>query len=71
LVLGERCDGADDVVIEINPRLTTSYIGLRAACEQNLAGAMLDLAAGRIPALSFRDGPLRFEADGKIAMGSI
>ena len=31
LVLGADADGADDYVIEINPRLTTSYIGLRAA----------------------------------------
>ena len=29
LVLGERTDGSEDSVIEINPRPTTSYIGLR------------------------------------------
>jgi predicted ATP-grasp superfamily ATP-dependent carboligase len=44
LVLGEAEDGSQDVVIEVNPRLTTSYIGLRAATEVNLAGLMLQAA---------------------------
>ena len=44
LVLGEDSQGRDDVVIEINPRLTTSYVGLRAATKCNLAAAMLALA---------------------------
>lgn len=40
------------VVLEINPRLTTSYAGLGAALERNVAGLVLDLAAGRdIPAV--------------------
>jgi predicted ATP-grasp superfamily ATP-dependent carboligase len=40
------------VVLEINPRLTTSYAGLGAALDRNVAGLVLDLAAGRdIPAL--------------------
>jgi predicted ATP-grasp superfamily ATP-dependent carboligase len=47
LVLGPDQSGADDRVIEINPRLTTSYVGLRAAYDGNLAAAMLDLAEGR------------------------
>ena len=29
MVLGESSDGSDDFAIEINPRLTTSYIGIR------------------------------------------
>lgn len=29
LILGESPDGSDDFVIEINPRLTTSYVGIR------------------------------------------
>ncbi len=44
LVLGAPEDGSQDVVVEINPRLTTSYVGLRAAALQNLTAAMLDLA---------------------------
>src|SRR5262249_10569935 len=41
LVLGDRADGSADWVIEINPRLTTSYLGLRELAEQNLAEMML------------------------------
>jgi predicted ATP-grasp superfamily ATP-dependent carboligase len=44
LVLGAADDGSNDCVIEVNPRLTTSYVGLRVAAEQNLAAIMLELA---------------------------
>ncbi|HKD36675.1 MAG TPA: ATP-grasp domain-containing protein [Pirellulales bacterium] len=66
LVLGEAVDGSDDVVIEINPRLTTSYVGLRALARENLAAAMLDVAEGRTPRLSFADRQLEFDSDGTI-----
>ena len=66
LVLGEAEDGSGDCVIEINPRLTTSYIGLRAAADTNLAAAMLDIASGRQPDLCFGPGPVEFTADGTI-----
>lgn len=46
LILGEAEDGSADVAVEINPRLTTSYVGLRAATSGNLAGLLLDIAAG-------------------------
>ena len=64
LVLGESA--ADDCLIEINPRLTTSYVGLRAACQQNLAQAMLDVAAGCEVSLSYHDKMVEFQADGTI-----
>ena len=38
-MLGDDPAGADDVVIEINPRLTTSYLGLRRLARDNLADA--------------------------------
>jgi predicted ATP-grasp superfamily ATP-dependent carboligase len=65
LVLGTAESGDDDVVIEVNPRLTTSYLGLRAACRENLATAMLTIAAGRPFPLSFRDDSIEFSADGR------
>lgn len=40
-------DPIRDAVIEINPRLTTSYLGLRAACGVNLAQAWMDVTEGR------------------------
>ena len=66
LVLGDAPNGQDDVVIEINPRLTTSYVGLRALARENLAAAMLDAACGRAPRLSFADRQLEFDSDGTI-----
>jgi predicted ATP-grasp superfamily ATP-dependent carboligase len=69
LVLGDDPTGADDVVIEINPRLTTSYVGLRAACRENLAAAMLDVAEGRPCKLSWRDERVEFDPDGAVRIG--
>jgi hypothetical protein len=57
LVLGESERGQDDVIVEVNPRLTTSYVGLRAACRANLGEAMLRVASGQSP------GPLRFGSE--------
>lgn len=66
LVLGESADGAGDAVIEINPRLTTSYIGLRAACERNLAEAMLHVAQGGALPPWAASRSVKFEANGAI-----
>lgn len=66
LVLGNHRDGSQDVVIEINPRLTTSYVGLRAASQNNLFQAMVDAAEGRVPELSFDTRPIRFAATGAV-----
>ncbi|MBI1901215.1 MAG: ATP-grasp domain-containing protein [Planctomycetia bacterium] len=73
VVLGDSAD--DDVVVEVNPRLTTSYVGLRAAARQydprgavrpgNLAEAMLRLANGQEAALWFDCEPLEFDASGR------
>lgn len=52
--------GRDDMVIEINPRLTTSYLGLRRACRENLAEAMLRIAEGEECELSWDRTARRF-----------
>ena len=55
------------VVVEINPRLTTSYVGLRTLCEGNLMQTLLDIALGRETAPPvFRAGAMRFSCDGTI-----
>ena len=41
LVLSQANDNYQDVVIEINPRLTVSYVALRRLCQTSLAAAML------------------------------
>jgi predicted ATP-grasp superfamily ATP-dependent carboligase len=62
MVLGAA--GSPDVVIEVNPRLTTSYVGLRELVRENLALAMLQTAAGTPPVLSTHGGKVEFMADG-------
>jgi tyramine---L-glutamate ligase len=64
LVLG---DDGDDYAIEINPRLTTSYLGLRQLCQQNLAGLMLRLAEGEtIAPPTWYQGDIRFQAEAQL-----
>ncbi len=66
LVLGNDPGGRDDVVVEINPRLTTSYVGLRAAVVQNLAQAMVEIADGRGVELTPRGVAIEFDAAGAV-----
>ncbi|MEC8475524.1 MAG: ATP-grasp domain-containing protein [Planctomycetota bacterium] len=47
LILGEN--QAADVIIEINPRLTTSYIGLRRMVGRNLTSYILGLQSNSMP----------------------
>ena len=62
LVLGKDVSGSDDVVVEVNPRLTTSYIGYRALADRNLAAAMVAIARGDDFELAWQDGHVRFDA---------
>ncbi len=66
MVLGKAGDGSEDFVIEVNPRLTTSYVGLRAATEDNLALSLLENAAGRLTSPRFHTDRLEFSAEGSI-----
>lgn len=43
LILGEASDGSQDSVIEVNPRLTTSYLLLRKLTHPNIASIWLDI----------------------------
>jgi predicted ATP-grasp superfamily ATP-dependent carboligase len=68
MILGRDESGRDDVAVEINPRLTTSYVGLRALANGNLAEALLAVATGSTtPALSWKEEPIMFHADGGLA----
>lgn len=67
LILGDAADGSADVVLEINPRLTTSYVGLRRLAHFNLAEAMLAVVTGaRLPSWDWKTEPIAFRADGEI-----
>jgi predicted ATP-grasp superfamily ATP-dependent carboligase len=68
LVMGAPTDGSQDAVIEINPRLTTSYVGLRALAVTNLADALLRISCGEEPpALLWKPGCVDFRADGSVS----
>jgi predicted ATP-grasp superfamily ATP-dependent carboligase len=68
LVLGSSPDGSEDWAIEINPRLTTSYIGLRALAEFNLAEALFRIANGQeVQPMSWRTGKKQFRSDGHLS----
>ena len=71
VVLGERT--GDDMVIEINPRLTLSYVALVRGCEPRVAAALLDdrieprwtLPGG--DRAGEGEGVVRFDARGRVA----
>lgn len=65
LVLGD--DEREDRVIEINPRLTTSYVGLRALTEVNLMEVLLNLNAGKpVAPLAWKSGTVDFDTSGGV-----
>jgi predicted ATP-grasp superfamily ATP-dependent carboligase len=65
LILGDATDGNGDAAIEINPRLTTSYLGLRRLARFNLAEALLAAATGSpMPPWMWGNDSIVFEAVG-------
>lgn len=68
LVLGENADWA----IEINPRLTTSYLGLRRLAKFNLAEVWLSLIRGEaVNRLAWKKASVRFDPKGGYVMDKI
>jgi predicted ATP-grasp superfamily ATP-dependent carboligase len=67
LVLGRDPRGSEDSVIEINPRFTTSYVGLRAAAQTNLAEAMWRIAQGESQRVEFSPRRLEFDPAGNVS----
>jgi tyramine---L-glutamate ligase len=57
---------SDVVVIEINPRLTTAYLGLRAAVDANVAALAMAACAGELPAAPRMRYSIQFSASGRI-----
>jgi predicted ATP-grasp superfamily ATP-dependent carboligase len=67
VILGDEPDGSEDVVIEINPRLTTSYLGLRQLTRCNLAELWRRVAEGlEVAPPSWSNSLVRFTPDGRI-----
>ena len=60
--------GTEATILEINPRLTTAYVGLRRALAQNLADILLGASRGELPGQARCMARARFRADGHVAM---
>ncbi len=68
MILGSAEDGTADRAIEINPRTTTSYVGLRAATDANLAEFLWRHVRGEPAEMPQFVYPLRFSPDGKVEL---
>ncbi len=69
VVLG---DDGRDWVIEINPRLTTSYVGLRVHAKFNLAEAMLKVVrVESVPEFEWHQGTLEFTPEGRVSRSPV
>lgn len=66
LVLDETGNEANDMVIEVNARLTTSYLGLRALSRKNLITLMLAWAQGEDVQPAWMPGRVIFTPDGQV-----
>lgn len=71
MILGSRADGRDDRVLEINPRLTTSFVGLSVAAGGGLVRMIGDAAMGRQPDARGPFAPFSFRATGEVAVDAV
>lgn len=69
VILGEKSDGSDDRIVEVNPRLTTSYVGYRAIHGVQVAAAMLGKADG-VSGGATCPAPVLYFADGAVERGA-
>jgi tyramine---L-glutamate ligase len=53
-------------VVDVNPRITTSIIGIAACMEEEIAGILVDASEGKMPESVHLHGRVRFEKDGKV-----
>lgn len=63
MLLGKR--PSEDCVIEINPRLTTSYVGLRRMIHGNLAARLFEIETGPVTCSTSVDS-VRWTPDGQV-----
>jgi predicted ATP-grasp superfamily ATP-dependent carboligase len=55
------------VVIEVNPRLTTAYLGVRAVIDENVARLAIEACRGTLPPQPITRRRVRFTASGLVA----
>jgi predicted ATP-grasp superfamily ATP-dependent carboligase len=61
MVVGDRV-----YVVDVNPRITTSLIGIAAVMEEEIAGILVGASKGRGPERVHLHGRVRFTKDGKV-----
>lgn len=68
MILGPVDDGSSDIVLEVNPRLTTSYVGLSRAATCNLAECIIRLATGQTlcDSVQYRSVAIDFDTEGQV-----
>jgi probable H4MPT-linked C1 transfer pathway protein len=59
---GSDGDAPQEWIIEINPRVTMAYVGLRRLAALNMGALLLDAKAP----IAWRDGPVEFDSGGQI-----
>lgn len=64
MILGPRIDGRGDRVLEVNPRLTTSFVGHATAAATSLVRQAIDVAAGRTVMPASSPGAFQVVANG-------
>ncbi len=64
MILGPQADGRGDRVLEVNPRLTTSFVGHAAAAATSLVRQSIDVAAGRTVMPAASPGAFQVVANG-------
>jgi predicted ATP-grasp superfamily ATP-dependent carboligase len=57
---------SEAIVIEVNPRLTTAYLGVRMALGENVAALVLAACGGALPARPAVQQSVRFTAGGRV-----
>ncbi len=71
MILTDEGSALADVVVDVNPRLTTSYIGLRQATSANLADTMLAVGRGESRPLFFQAERVQFDAEGRVTLSAL
>jgi len=53
-------------VVDVNPRPTTSMVGIAACMEEEIARVLVDASYGKAPASVHLSGRVRFDKDGRL-----
>jgi predicted ATP-grasp superfamily ATP-dependent carboligase len=67
MILGAAADGRDDRVLEVNPRLTTSFVGHAAGAASSLVAKLLDAAVGRDVLVDSQPRSFRLATDARFS----